>query len=106
MMISLGLLSSCSPAIAENYYSAKPVICGAMKDIIGTSKSFGEIPILRGDGVTMNDNGTFAPSYYIIAFNEETGSWTLIEILSTGHACVLGSGTSLSFFAKEKGIEL
>ena len=106
MMISLGLLSSCSPINAKSYYTEKPVICGTVEDIVGTSKNFGEIPILKGEGTSINDNGTLASSQYVIAFNRETETWTLIEFLSTGHVCVLGTGTKLQFFGKEKGIIL
>ena len=105
-VILLGLLYSCSPAVAVNYYSAKPVICGPIKDIIDTSKQFEELPLLKGDGVTMNSNGTYSPSQYIIGFNKETGTWTLIEVLSTGQACILGTGTKLEIYNNKRGIAL
>jgi hypothetical protein len=38
--------------------------------------------------------------------NEETGTWTLIEVLSTGQACVLGTGTKLEIYNKKRGIAL
>jgi hypothetical protein len=104
--ILLGLLYNCSPVAAENYYTAKPVICGPVKDIIDTSKQFGELPLLKGEGITMNRNGAYTPSQYVIGLNEETGTWTLIEVLSTGQACVLGTGTKLEIYNKKRGIAL
>ena len=106
MMILLVLLYSCSPALAEKYYASKPVVCGTVQEIVGASNEFGERPVLRGEGTTMNDNGKYAPSQYFIGLNEKTGTWTLIEILSTGHACILGRGSKLEILSKKKGIEL
>ena len=106
MMILLGLLSSCSPAFAEKYYTSKPVICGTVEDIIGISREYGELPVLRGDGTTMKDNGKYSPSQYVIGLNQETGTWTLIELLSTGQACILGRGSKLEIISKKKGIDL
>ena len=54
----------------------------------------------------MNSNGTYSPSQYIIGFNEETGTWTLIEVLSTGQACILGTGTKLEIYSNKRGIAL
>jgi hypothetical protein len=106
MMILLGLLYSCSPALAQMYYTSKPVICGTVEDIIGISKGFGELPVLRGDGTTMKDDGKYSPSQYVIGLNQETGTWTLIELLSTGQACILGRGSKLEILSKKKGIDL
>jgi len=106
MMISLGLLFNCSPAIAEKYYASKPVVCGTMQEIVDMSSEFGELPIIKGEGTTLNDNGKYAPSQYFIGLNEKTGTWTLVELLSTGHACILGRGSKLEVLSKKKGIEL
>ena len=106
MMILLGLLFNCSPAVAEKYYASKPVVCGTMQEIVDISNGFGELPIIKGEGTTMNDNGKYAPSQYFIGLNKETGTWTLIEILSTGQACILGRGSKLEVLSKKKGIDL
>ena len=106
MMILLGLLFSCHPVNAKNYFASKPVICGLVEDVVNTSKGFGEIPILKGEGLTMNKGGALTPSQYVIAFNRETKTWTLIEFLSTGQACVLGTGTEMKFYEKDEGIRL
>ena len=106
-MISLGLLYSCSPVAANtNYRSEKPVIFGKVDDIIELVKKQGEEPFLKGEGVSMQENGTFQNSSYIIGFNQKTGSWTLIELLAHGHACILGNGNKLQMFTQEKGINL
>ena len=54
----------------------------------------------------MQENGTYLNSSYIIGFNQKTGSWTLIELLAHGHACILGNGNKLQIFTLEKGINL
>ena len=77
-----------------------------MEDIVGTSKDYGELPVLRGDGTTMKDDGKYSPSQYVIGLNQETGTWTLIELLSTGQACILGTRIKVRNFSKKKGIDL
>ena len=107
LMISLGLLYSCSPVAANtNYRSEKPVICGTVDEIIELVKEQGEEPFLKGEGISMQENGTYLNSSYIIGFNQKTGSWTLIELLSHGHACILGNGNKLQIFTQQKGINL
>ena len=106
-MISLGLLYSCSPVAASTTYrSQKPVICGTEDEIIELVKEQGEEPFLKGEGLSMQENGTYLNSSYIIGFNQKTGSWTLIELLSHVHACILGNGNKLQMFTQEKGINL
>ena len=107
LMISLGLLYSCSPVAASTTYrSQKPVICGTVDEIIELVKEQGEEPFLKGEGISMQENGTYLNSSYIIGFNQKTGSWTLIELLAHGHACILGNGNKLQIFTLEKGINL
>tara|TARA_Y100001938_G_scaffold115180_1_gene158435 strand:+ start:74 stop:388 length:315 start_codon:yes stop_codon:yes gene_type:complete len=104
-MILLGLLYSCHPVHAS-FLSAKPVVCGTVDDVVDTSANFGESPLLRGKGTALREDGTFSPSQYIIGYNEETETWSLIEILSNGLACVLGTGKGLEIFTQEKGMAL
>jgi hypothetical protein len=54
----------------------------------------------------MNKGGNYTPSNYIIGLNQETGTWTLIEVLSTGQACILGRGSKLEIRNKKNGIAL
>ena len=106
LVILLGLLSSCSPALAETYYSKKPVICGTTEEIINKAKEYEEMPFLRGEGVSMREDGSYTASTYVIGLNAETWSWTLIEVLPSGTACILGNGKNLQLFSAEKGINL
>ena len=112
-VILFGLLCSCSPAAAQaplkEYFTAKPVICGPIDKIIDSSKNLGEDPLLSADGLTLLDNGTLSTeaSKYVFGFNQETGTWTLIELLPDGvQACVIGKGTRIKIYKKEKGINL
>jgi len=106
-MISLVLLFSCHPVNAQTFISKKPVICGLLEDIISKSKDYGEAPFIKGNGTSMRDDGTFFPSQYVIAYNQETNGWTLIEILNPEMACVLSTGKGLEIFnLKQKGMAL
>ena len=102
--ILLGLLYS--SVYAETYFSKKPVVCGTIQDVVDTSKKWEELPFLRAEGTSMQDNGTFIPSTYLIGHNKETGTWSLMEVLSTGHACLLASGQGIELFAQKLGTAL
>ena len=109
--ILLALLCSCSPAVAQEYFTKKPVICGPIDKMINKySNDIGENPLLSADGLTLLDNGTFsaAPSRYIFGFNKETGTWTLLEFLPDGvQACVIGKGIGMQLITQEQqGINL
>ena len=105
----LGLLYSCSPVAAQaplkEYFTSKPVICGPINKIIDSSKNLGENPLLSADGLTLLDNGTLSTeaSKYVFGFNQETGTWTLIELLPDGvQACVIGKGNRIKIYTKQK----
>ena len=108
--ILLALLSSCSPAAAKEYFTKKPVVCGPIDTMINKySNNIGENPLLSADGLTLLDNGTLSTdaSKYVFGFNQETGTWTLIELLPDGvQACVIGKGTRIKIYTKQKGINL
>ncbi len=113
IVILSGLLCSCSPVAAQapltEYFTSKPVICGPINKIIDSSKNLGENPLLSADGLTLLDNGTLSTdaSKYVFGFNQETGTWTLIELLPDGvQACVIGKGTRIKIYTKQKGINL
>ena len=113
IVILSGLLCSCSPVAAQvplkEYFTAKPVICGPIDKIIDSSKNLGEDPLLSADGLTLLDNRTLStePSKYVFGFNQKTGTWTLIELLPDGvQACVIGKGTRIKIYTKQKGINL
>ena len=106
-MILFGLLCSCSPAVAQEYFAEKPVICGPIERMIDTSKNLGEDPLLSADGMTLLQDGTLAPSKYVFGFNQKTGTWSLFEFLPDRlTACVIGKGTRIEIYKKEKGINL
>ena len=108
--ILLALLCSCSPAVAQEYFTKKPVICGPIDKMINKySNDIGENPLLSADGLTLLDNGTFsaAPSRYVFGFNKVTGTWTLLEFLPEGvQACVVGKGIGIQIIKQEQGINL
>ena len=107
----LGLLFSSAYAqdtqsTKNTYFSKKPVVCGTIEEIIGTSQKWGEVPFFRADGSSLQENGSFIPTTYIMGYNKETKSWSLIEIVSKTHACMLGTGKGLQLFAQKLGIAL
>ena len=84
-------------AIAQPYWAQKPVQCGTHEEIINITKRFGEIPFLILDkGLSMNNTGQFVKTRLVVAHNQETGSWTLIEFpVGQAVACILSSGSSI-----------
>jgi|TARA_B100000085_G_scaffold282815_1_gene312137 hypothetical protein len=95
----------CSTAYAEPYWASKPVQCGTAQELIDMSLRFGERPILKLEGTTMNTTGAITPSKIVIAWNKETDTWTLMEFPSSGMGCILSTGKGLENIP-EKGTSL
>tara|TARA_R100000951_G_C2547462_1_gene151355 strand:- start:111 stop:434 length:324 start_codon:yes stop_codon:yes gene_type:complete len=90
------LLFNTAVASAEPYWVSKPVQCGTLEDIVESSKIYGEQPSVVFDGLAITQNGDKTTSKFIIATNEETKTWTLIEFPAGQNVgCILGKGTGL-----------
>jgi len=95
MMLS-ALLFSATTAVAEPFWVNKPLQCGTLEDIVETSKVYGEKPSILFEGRTITQTGEFSSSKFIIATNEETKTWTLIEFpAGSDVGCILGRGDGL-----------
>lgn len=99
LIIAAALLMSCSPAFAQEeapdvYWAQKPVQCGNIEKVIELVKEYGEEPILSGKGLAMNSTGQGENITIVLGANDQTQTWTLIEIQANGIvACILGSGS-------------
>ena len=84
-------------AIAQPYWAQNPVQCGTHEEIINITKRFGEIPFLvLNEGLSMNNTGEYVRTRLVVAHNQETGSWILIEFpMGQSIACILSSGNSI-----------
>ena len=99
LIIATALLMSCSPAFAQEenldvYWAQKPVQCGNIEKVIELVKEYGEEPVLTGKGLAMNNMGEGENVTIVLGANNQTQTWTLIEIQANGVvACILGSGS-------------
>lgn len=90
-------------AIAEhekfNYNSQKPVTCTTpdnIRYILGDQ--LGEMPYLQGDGISAATDGkTFIKTNLIISVNLETQTFSVVEILNDGLACIIAGGKNFRF---------
>jgi len=88
------LLFNTAVATAEPYWTAKPVQCGTLQEIIDSSRIYKEMPSVVFEGVSRTPSGEFVGSKFIIATNEEAKTWTLIEFPEGSDVgCILGKGT-------------
>ena len=79
--------------LAEPYWSAKPVQCGTLEEVIDITKQFGEMPSIIMDGFMKVPSGQYVKSKVVIAMNMSTQSWTLIEFpTETGIGCIVATG--------------
>ena len=98
LMLSVlpALLFNTTVAVAEPYWATKPVQCGTLQDIVESSKIYGEQPSVVFEGQAINEKGDKTTTKFIIATNEETETWTLIEFPAGSEiGCILGKGTGL-----------
>mgnify|MGYP004107346813 FL=1 len=105
-LITIFLVCLCSLAYAQGYFNKKPVICGTVDQIIGTSKSYGEFPFLRLNGKSLLDDKSFVETQYFIALNKDTQSWSLIELAPSGMACSLAVGKGIELYGTFGGVQL
>ena len=97
----------CSTAYAEPYWASKPVQCGTAQELIDISLRFGEAPVLKLEGTTMNTTGIITKSKIVLAWNKETDTWTLMEFPQPDMGCILSTGKGLEFVViPEKGTNL
>lgn len=79
--------------LAEPYWTAKPVQCGTLEEVIDITKQFGEFPSIVMDGYMKVPSGQYVKSKVVIAMNMLTQSWTLIEFpIETGIGCIVATG--------------
>ena len=104
--ITIFLVCLCSLAYAQGYFSKKPVICGTVDEIVGTSKSFGEFPLLRLNGTSLQGNGSFTETQYFIGLNKDTQTWSLIELIPNGMACNIAVGEGIEVYGTFGGVQL
>ena len=80
-------------AIAEPYWTAKPVQCGTLEEIIDITKQFGETPSIIMKGYMKVPSGQYVESKVVIAMNMSTESWTLIEFpKNVAIGCIVATG--------------
>ena len=96
----------CSPAFAQPYWTQKPVQCGSAQEMIDITLRFGEAPYIKLEGTTMNTTGALTKSKIVVAYNDKTETWTLLEFTSADTGCILNTGRGLEHIKIEKGMPL
>ena len=87
--------------LPELYWTKKPIQCGTIKDVLEVVTNFGETPLIKADGMTVDIDGSTSINRVVFGANKKTGSWTIIEI-NGPQACVIGAGRSFSIAVEQK----
>lgn len=76
------------------YWATKPVQCSSLATLIKMlGGRYGEIPYMRLEGFSGMPDNKKVPTQFIISYNGDTTTWTIVEYVNGEQACVLGSGT-------------
>tara|TARA_R110000868_G_scaffold26955_6_gene103092 strand:+ start:48 stop:383 length:336 start_codon:yes stop_codon:yes gene_type:complete len=93
MLSVLSALLLSTAVSAEPYWANKPVQCADEKEVISQVVLLGEKPIIIFEGTSVHPNGKARISKFVIATNQKTMTWTLLEFpVGSGQGCILGSG--------------
>jgi hypothetical protein len=76
----------------------KPVFCGTSKEVIDITKKFREIPLFSFSGMARGTTGQPFPVRIVVAFNDSTKTWSLVEfaVERANEACIIGSGKGIN----------
>ena len=100
------LLAITTSAYAEHekntYNSQKPVTCMTPQQMLAiVSKQFNEVPYIQGDGLAAATDGVqFINTQVIVSINPETGTFSVVELLSPTLACVIAGGENVRIVVK------
>tara|TARA_B110000259_G_C13700133_1_gene276025 strand:- start:45 stop:338 length:294 start_codon:yes stop_codon:yes gene_type:complete len=82
---------------AKAQWVKKPVFCGTQKEIIEITKKFREVPLFSFNGHAMGPNGEPVPVRIVVAFNDKTKTWSLVEFpAGQDVGCIIGNGKGLT----------
>lgn len=94
--------------ILDGMKFTKIVTCDTYNKKSENLKKHGEYPLVWMDGVAIQPMMQEMNSKFIISYNSDTSTWTLLEVFKgtdgSDYACVLGQGKSKIYF-NQAGIE-
>ena len=97
MVLGSVLLVLPAESHAKAQWVKKPVFCGTQKEIIEITKKFREVPLFSFNGHAMGPNGEPVPVRIVVAFNDKTKTWSLVEFpAGQDVGCIIGNGKGLT----------
>jgi hypothetical protein len=66
--------------------------CGRADKMFETLKRYKELLLFTGEGLTFSTNGQPYNGAMMFFINQETGSWTALQVYSDGMACMIFNG--------------
>jgi len=103
MVLGSVLLVLPAKSYAEMGWVEKPVFCGTQKEVIEITKKYREVPLFSFNGHAMGPTGKPVPVRIVVAFNDTTKTWTLVEFPvgkdgkpSADVGCIIGNGKGLT----------
>jgi len=95
--------------ILEGMKFTKIVTCDTYDKRSKNLKGYGEFPLVWMDGKSITPDVKEMNSKFIISFNKDTSTWTLLEVFTgkdgNDYACLLGQGKSRIFFNQLGALE-
>lgn len=91
-LLLLPLSASAEEETPMSYWASKPVQCSTPDVVIDMVSKYGEMPSIIMEGQAAFPNGMLTESRFVLAYNTETETWTLIEFSGGDQACIIGSG--------------
>ena len=95
IVLSLVLTTSAYAEHEKNTYnSQKPVTCLTPQQMLAIiDTQFKEVPYIQGDGIAAATDGVqFINTQVIVSINPETGTFSVVELISPTIACVISCG--------------
>ena len=83
---------------ARTFYTKQP--CAPFADILKTPAQYGEKMLFTGTGLQfgMQSDQPFTGGMFFFT-NQDTGTWTMIQIYGDGYACMVANGREFAPYA-------
>lgn len=74
---------------------SKPVVCATPNEIRKIVSEAGEIPVQQSGGISPDLSGKYLGTVVVLGVNARTGTWSIVEFISTEWACIIANGLGI-----------
>jgi len=95
LILSIVFVLAASTVVAQQqpkmFITQQP--CNSYSEIIQTLQQYDEQPLFSGTGMTIGQGGQAFTGGMFFFVNQDSGTWTMINVYSDGMACLVNNGT-------------